>query len=339
MDNKFKQLMSLGVNGNKMIRLLISTIRTHELMEKEYISRLESYISSEKFLNSKKKSNYVNYLEKNFFSILLLSIFKNHKISKETIVEYGIIIHSLRGIVTCTDNIIDNESKGAIFLTEIKNNVLSNNMLAIIEQNILNDSINRITSDSSIKSRMLQGYTKALYSVAIGESIRELKDEIEKPKEIIENIHRKIGGELLELAFVIPTINEKNPKLDISKKGIYQIGIALQMIDDICDFKEDIEANKKNYLLSKIFHNSSLNLKEVMNLAFEEKFYQSEIYLSNYSEAIEEAINEALYGFEILENSGYPVNREQGKIILEFMFKIRGLTKAWDDYKNKRRVS
>ena len=185
---------------------------------------------------------------------------------------------------------------------------------------------------------MLQGYTKALYSLAIGESIRELKDDIEAPEEIIENIHKKIGGELLELAFIIPTINENNPKLEISKNGIYQIGIALQMIDDICDFQEDIEAKKKNYLLSKIFHNSSLSLKEVMELAFDKNFYNSTIYLNNYSEAIEEAIDTALYGFKILEDSGYPVNRDQGKIILEFMFKIRGLAKVWENYKNQRRV-
>lgn len=338
MDNKFKQLINLGINGNKIIRLLISTIKTHELMETEYLNRIESYVSNNKFINSKKKSSYINYLEKNFFSILLLSIFKNHKIPKESIVEYGIILHSLRGMVTCTDNIIDNESKGAIFLNEISNHVLANNMLSIIEQNILNDSINRLTEDSSKKSLMLQGYTKALYSVAIGESIRELKDDIEVPEEIIENIHKKIGGELLELAFIIPTINENNPKLEISKNGIYQIGIALQMIDDICDFQEDIEAKKKNYLLSKIFHNSSLSLKEVMELAFDENFYNSTIYLNNYSEAIEEAIDTALYGFKILENSGYPINRDQGKIILEFMFKIRGLAKAWENYKNQRRV-
>ena len=60
--------------------------------------------------------------------------------------------------------------------------------------------------------------------------------------------------------------------------------------------------------------------------------------MNNYSEAIEEAIDTALYGFKILEDSGYPVNRDQGKIILEFMFKIRGLAKAWENYKNQRRV-
>ena len=338
MNNKFKELMNLGINGNKMIRLLISTIKTHELMENEYINRIESYIPKEKFINSKKKSNYINYLEKNFFSILLLSIFKNHKISKESIIEYGVILHSLRGMVTCTDNIIDNESKGSIFLTEISNHILSNNMLSIIEQNILNDSISKLTTDSYKKNQMLQGYTKALYSVAIGESMRELNDEIETPKEIIENIHKKIGGELLELAFIIPTINENNSKLEISKNGIYQIGIALQMIDDICDFQEDIEAKKKNYLLSKIFHNSSLSLKELISLSNDENFYNSELYLNNYSDSIGEAIDTALYGFKILEDSGYPVNKKQGKIILEFMFKIRGLSKAWENYKNTRRV-
>ena len=71
MNNKFKQLINLGINGNKIIRLLISTIKTHESMETEYLNRIESYISNNKFINSKKKSSYINYLEKNFFENLI----------------------------------------------------------------------------------------------------------------------------------------------------------------------------------------------------------------------------------------------------------------------------
>lgn len=335
MDNKIQDYISLGLKNSKLIKLLISTIKTHEIMEKTYATRLKTYISDEKFINEKSYKSYINYLEKNFFSILLLSIFKNLKISKDKITEYGIILHSLRGMVTCADNIIDKESKGSIFLTSISNHVLSNTMLSIIQQNIINNSIDELTIDSYKKNRMIQGYTKALYSVALGENLRELGQNIEEPKEIIENIHKKIGGELLQLAFVIPSINEENEILNQAKDGIFQIGIALQLLDDICDFKEDLDENKKNYLLSKISHKNNLNVLKIKEISNNENFIFSEVYLDSYRESINEAVETALYGFELLGNSGYPINRNQGELILKFMFNIRGLSKAWDFYKNK----
>lgn len=335
MDNKIQDYISLGLKNSKLIKLLISTIKTHEIMEKTYATRLKTYISDEKFINEKSYKSYINYLEKNFFSILLLSIFKNLKISKDKITEYGIILHSLRGMVTCADNIIDKESKGSIFLTSISNHVLSNTMLSIIQQNIINNSIDELTIDSYKKNRMIQGYTKALYSVALGENLRELGQNIEEPKEIIENIHKKIGGELLQLAFVIPSINEENEILNQAKNGIFQIGIALQLLDDICDFKEDLDENKKNYLLSKISHKNNLNVLKIKEISNNENFIFSEVYLDSYRESINEAVETALYGFELLGNSGYPINRNQGELILKFMFNIRGLSKAWDFYKNK----
>lgn len=335
MDNKIQDYISLGLKNSKLIKLLISTIKTHEIMEKTYATRLKTYISDEKFINEKSYKSYINYLEKNFFSILLLSIFKNLKISKDKITEYGIILHSLRGMVTCADNIIDKESKGSIFLTSISNHVLSNTMLSIIQQNIINNSIDELTIDSYKKNRMIQGYTKALYSVALGENLRELGQNIEGPKEIIENIHKKIGGELLQLAFVIPSINEENEILNQAKDGIFQIGIALQLLDDICDFKEDLDENKKNYLLSKISHKNNLNVLKIKEISNNENFIFSEVYLDSYRESINEAVETALYGFELLGNSGYPINRNQGELILKFMFNIRGLSKAWDFYKNK----
>lgn len=338
MDNKFQKYINLGVKSNKLFRLLFSTIKIHQGMEKEYINRLKNYINQDSLISNKVQENYIKYLEKNFFSTLLLSIFKINKVSKERIIEYGIIIHSLRGMVTCADNIIDKESKGSIFLNGISNHILSNTMLSIVHQNILNDSINILSHNESHRKAMVEGYSKALYSIALGESIREFTYSIEKPEEIINTIHKKIGGELLELAFIIPSINENSEELQVAKNGIFQIGIALQMLDDICDFKEDISENKKNYLFSKIFHSTPLKISEIIEFSKKENFYKSDIYINNYNEAVKEAIDIALNGFEVLGKSGYPVDNVQGKLILEFMFNVRGLSDAWKNYEKLRKV-
>lgn len=330
---RFPMFLKLGVKNRKFLHLIFTSMKIHQNMEKDFLERIETYVEKERYSNTKKEANPVKYMEKNFFSILLISIMQNMNIECKRIEEYGVLLHSLRGIITCTDNIIDAESKGSIFLDELKSPVLKNVMLTIILQNILNDTVRDIASDNDEASKMLTGLTNAIYSIAKGENLRDMVDTIESPEEIIEGIHKKIGGELLELAFIVPVIKENNPRLTRAKEGVFEIGIALQMLDDICDFVEDAEARKKNLLLSHIAHNNNISVKELLKMAETNEFYNTAPYKDSYSTLLCEAIERALKGFEILDETGYPVNRSQGEAIMEFMFYVRGIKESWDIFK------
>ena len=59
------------------------------------------------------------YWERNFFSILFVSIFQAIGIDDARVRDYAAIIHTVRGIVTATDNILDDEAKGAL-LVEVR---------------------------------------------------------------------------------------------------------------------------------------------------------------------------------------------------------------------------
>src|SRR5262245_48371165 len=56
----------------------------------------------------------LEYWGRNFFSILLMSVFEAIGISEERQRHYGLVLHALRGIVTAADNIIDGQNKGPV---------------------------------------------------------------------------------------------------------------------------------------------------------------------------------------------------------------------------------
>lgn len=62
------------------------------------------------------------------------------------------------------------------------------------------------------------------------------------------------GGRLLCLSFVAPLlIEQENRKLlNLAEQGIFSIGMALQVIDDLTDFYEDMRDSRHNYLVSVI---------------------------------------------------------------------------------------
>ena len=330
--SQFKMFFKLGSGNREFFPLILSTMKTHRDVEKEFANKLTAYLNESEYSYADTGANPVKYLEKNFFSILLLSILKKMDVNKKYIIKYGIIMHCLRGIITCTDNILDSESKGSVFLKDIKSHSLSNIMLNIVIQNILNDTISEISDNRAQASEINTIITKAIYSIAKGENFRYLEDSIEKPEIIIEEVHKKIGGELLELALIAPAIVEGNTWLIKAKKGIFEIGVALQMLDDVYDFKEDCELKKKNLLFSHIAHKEKLSVKKLLKLSEKPEFYNSSRYTSSYTELICSSVNTALSGFQILHEAGYPINREEGELIIEFMFNVRGLEDGWEVY-------
>src|SRR5512136_2417769 len=56
--------------------------------------------------------------EKNYLSIFFLMMYRKIGLNKDKIIFYGTINYLVRGIVTCTDNLLDSEKK---FLLHVKN--------------------------------------------------------------------------------------------------------------------------------------------------------------------------------------------------------------------------
>jgi len=88
------------------------SLKEHRLVE-EKIRHLLHKTLDERYIASRKPPRFdlLSYAKRNFFSILFLSIYRAIGIPEERRLNYGIINHSLRGIVTGADNLLDDEYK------------------------------------------------------------------------------------------------------------------------------------------------------------------------------------------------------------------------------------
>lgn len=250
-------------------------------------------------------SNFRENLKRNFFTLLILSFLLECKIEKEKVISYGKIIIFLRQIITSTDNIIDNEEKGIIFIKNLKNRVVKNTLITLICQDLLTKECLKISEDRSISVKILE----KIYKIAESESLRDIEQYKNYPQkeEIKEKIHSGIGGELLKFSLEVPNLIEKNEKLLGFTKGLYKIGLSLQGLDDFFDLDEDEKSGKVNLLKSEILYSKNKNLEEI-----------KDSYLKNM-------INIAYKGFEELEFYGYPIDKKNSKRVLKKIFELRGL--------------
>jgi hypothetical protein len=282
-----------------------------------------------------KELNAIKYFEKNFFSILFLSIFKAVGIPEERIMNYGVILHALRIIITCTDNILDNENKGPVFLNaELDNPVLNNTMLSLLAHKVMGQAIREVSQDAETAARIEANILDSICSIGKGENVTKIDNVMPIPVEITNNVHMKIGGELLRLALIAPLENEREliSELQHMESGILNIGIALQMLDDVTDAAEDLSNTKANYLASWIMYQSEDgifsfdDLKEYADTSGQ-NFCTD--FKRSVASVVNSAIEKALDGFDMLCCGGFPITRIQAVGTLKLMFGLRGLTQEW----------
>lgn len=280
-----------------------------------------------------------DYWQRNFFSILFLSIFETMGIATERRHRYGMLLHAIRGIVTATDNILDDEGKGSVRLQLEGGKVLPNVLVILMESGILHDLVQEITAgNGDYAQRTWKGLMQALFMLGREESGEE--QAIEKalpPATLMDQVHRFRGGGLLQLAFIAPQINEPQlaGSIATAMSAVNHIGLALQILDDVTDFSEDLKNRNHNMLRSYIVHCgpdgacTDAELKKLDGAACDQPETR---FPKATADTVMLAVNMALAGFDHLSDFGHPVNREAATRLIRAMFALRGLSRLWDLY-------
>ena len=286
-------------------KLLMNAFKILGKAQNEIENDLKNFKFTKELEIDFKNINFKESFKKNFFTLLIISILLESKVSKKHIVSYSKIITYLRQIVTSTDNIIDNENKGLIFIKNLKNKTVSNSLIMLTCQNFLTKECLELNEGKDLAVKKL--FDK-IYLIALSESLRDKAQYLEYPTEkyILEKIHSGIGGELLKISLEAPLAIEENTKLKEYSNGIFEIGMALQALDDFFDIEEDEENGKINLLKSALLY--SEKGEEVVR----------EEYLKKVSE-------NAYNGFKILEDNEFPINKKEAKKVLKKLFELRGL--------------
>ncbi len=285
------------------------------------------------------------YWERNFFSILFVSIFQAIGIDDARVRDYAAIIHTVRGIVTAADNILDGEAKGALLVEVRAGRVLPNVFSILLQAGSLHERLRSVTGSDAAGLQAWGALIDLLYAIGEEESGEESAvEEVLHPKRLLDEIHRFRGANLLLLAFVVPELNESEHAEAIAnaKAGIFRIGLALQILDDLADFEEDLRRRNHNVLRSWLVHGCGTDGRggpavvipdaRLSTYTTAELAAPHELFPQATGEVMVMAIELALRGFDRLRLAGYPLDRATARELMSAMFRLRGLPHLWECY-------
>jgi hypothetical protein len=276
----------------------------------------------------------LQYTRKNFFSILFLALYRSMGISEERRLLYGTINHAIRGIVTAADNILDDEYKemlplrfasGASRFKSIMHLLLFDRIL----YRMVDDAVDQRIISPEDRPGILQTILDALVPIGEEEATEEGGvTQLLTPEEIISQIHRHKGGNLLRLAFVAPLLVEtgRRERVEMAARGVFRIGLALQVIDDLTDFYDDLRDRRHNYLVSTIHHEGSAEERHLLEPAMKGAGKHPPIetaYADSVQRTMGRAVGEALHGFDLLARAGFWLSRPQALELIKYLFRLR----------------
>ncbi len=320
----------------KIIRKLYPFIKEHEEIERNALTTLGSFLGP-RFLGPYRRSRgSLHYGQKNAFSIMFLAIYASLGMDKEKRAVYGTLSHGLRGIVTGTDNLLDDEYKEMIPLRFHSSAVKFKSVMHImLFDRLICATLLQAAQQGIISQDSVLQVEKALLShlapIGAQEAIEEGGIEIiMKPERVLNEVLVHRGGNLLRLAFVAPRLMENTAQeaITLADKGVFHIGMALQIIDDLTDVYEDLAFRRHNFAVSYIYHEGEpeerKNLEEILAKRSEAEKHIDAICPKSVSGVVQFAIEEALFGFHLLERAGFWMKNGEALSLIRLLFRLRG---------------
>lgn len=319
------------------LRRLYPSIREHQQVEAETRRLLSSTLDARYIAQPNKMQGLLTYAQRNIFSILFLSIYRSLGIPPERRVFYGVINHAIRGIVTATDNILDDEYKELLPLRFGENAKRFKSVMHILLfDRFLVHAIAEAVERGLVGEELRSEISKQIFNSMVPIGAEEASEEggvgeILHPVEILSSVHMYKGGNLLRLAFVTPRIVEKQLAMRLlqADEGVYRIGMALQVIDDLTDFYCDLNDHRHNYLVSSIHYEGTVSEKDRLCLLMVDSNYDlspiEKAFAPSVGRVMSRAIGEALAGFDLLQEAGFWIDRQLALGLIRQLFKLRGV--------------
>ncbi len=209
-------------------RKLLPSIGEHRKVEAETQALLEATLQEKYIARPPRRAGPLRYAQKNIFSILFLALYRSIGIEEPRRVFYGVLNHAVRGLVTGTDNLLDDEYKEMLPLRFPKEATRFKSVMHILLfDRILFRTQDRAVEQGLIRPEERERVNRAVFQamVPIGEEEASEEggvSEILTPERILSTVHMYKGGNLLRLAFVAPLLLETTRKreLELADQGI-----------------------------------------------------------------------------------------------------------------------
>lgn len=336
----FQQQLAQLFGDTGMTQLFERTTVYHRRIEQDFCQQMTSVFPQYEFTFPYLELSDWEYCQKNLFSIFLLSIIESLEIPYERLYHYGLIIHAIRGVVTAIDNVLDDEQKGSVFLHMGQANVVPNILLMLLQNGMIHQSIAQLTDDLEKQLCCWQALMRVMGAILHEESGEESRIlEALPPDLLLQDIHSFRGGQLFQLAFVMPTEIETHLASALShmKDGVFAFGLTIQLLDDICDLADDMRDSNHNMLRSWIVHHGMdgafsdaalFDIDYALLQKPEEHFPETTRALTLF------AVRIVMDGFAHLRAAGYPMSDHNALTLLHMLFHVRGIQRLFTMYQD-----
>jgi hypothetical protein len=329
--------MTTHVRALLAFRRLYPSVLEHRQVEAETRRLVEVNLARDYLGPPPPAGGVLKYARRHFFSSLFLAVYRSVGVPSERRLFYGVLNHAIRGIVTGTDNLLDDEYKEMLPLVFPERATRFKSVMHILLfDRVLFTLLDEAVALGQLRIEQARAISRAVFAAMVPIGAEEASEEggvagVLTPAEILESVHMYKGGNLLRLAFVAPLQLESGEialRLRAADRSIFSIGLALQVIDDLTDFYQDLRDRRHNYLVSTIHHEGTREERSRMMglLAGQGEILPVEqVYAASAARAMTRAIGEALDGFERLHAAGFWLDRPQALELIRYLFVLRGV--------------
>ncbi len=203
-------------------------------------------------------------LDKNFFSLLFLYSFHRAGIPHARRILYAATLQCLRGMVTGCDNLLDDEYKKTLETDIPETGFRFRSVIDImVSDRVLFQVLIEASRQNEITLEQVVTATSSSMKTMTRSGVQEASEEagiatILEPNDLLQKVHHYKTGILFQCPWDIPMAIEDFTDVDIAPlmKGLYQIGMGCQIMDDMVDFRSDLERKRHNFLVALIYHGS-----------------------------------------------------------------------------------
>ncbi len=281
-------------------------------------------------------------LGRNFFSVMFIAAFMRLGIPAPRLALYARINHCLRSWVTACDNLLDNELKETL-LTDlpeqaqvfksvhtllVADRIFFRLLLEARKQGVIDEQEMELLLHTSLAALSESGREEAEEEGGVDYNLL--------PDEILNRIHRAKTALLFTAPLAAPRalgdIREGNPTLAQIENGLMHFGLACQIVDDLNDLGQDIEARKYNYLAAHVLYGEDTCERTALQEMLEadslgERRNDPQLYQQfprAYAKARAELQQQFRQSLLLLSDAGYPLDGHIGHSLVELLLRLLG---------------
>lgn len=261
----------------------------------------------------------LSFLQDYFFLILFRSIFRSLGVPPERLDLYGELDFCIKGTITAADNLFDDQAKSLLPLPDGRGSRYLSILQLMCFERLLRAACDRALDRGVLDDRegilaIQRGLMTRMARIGELEGSEEGGvDEIPRPGEMVERVHRVRGGALFALAFVAPGVLESGEvarRLEEAEGAVARLGTAFQIVDDLTDFEFDVGRRSHNLLVSQIRHRGTPEERSALERVWREETEPASdmvegAFRASARRVLERAYDEAEAAFRGLSDLGF----------------------------------